>query len=191
MSNLPASPPTAPSNNKNTSSSSLWIGIVVIVVGIVLWVVLTMGMTSSRTSTTIELDNWLQSNSNKATLKEELNNLDRLSTNVLAREQLLARMKLLIQGSSDPLVRLVFVQSEGKVLVDSDQTTISQVDALSNHNTRAEIIQAWASHSGSGTASRYSSTVQALQQYKAWRLISSNGKHQAVVRLSKTVLAVD
>lgn len=64
--------------------------------------------------------------------------------------------------------RFTLVDATGKVLADSEQETLAAVEAMDNHLSREEFIQA--EHSGSGSSRRLSPTLNTPYLYYALRV---------------------
>ena len=80
--------------------------------------------------------------------------------------------EIILLGMRNQL-RLTIINIDGTVLADSRKTTLGEVRAMELHNTRQEVIRAL--RSGSGTATRTSSTLGESYRYFATRVDGPNG----------------
>ncbi len=78
-------------------------------------------------------------------------------------------------------LRLTLINPQGRVLADSAQADLASVEAMENHRSRPEIIEAM--RSGVGDARRTSPTLRERQRYIAIR-IDADGATVGVVRAS-------
>ena len=105
--------------------------------------------------------------------------LDRLHHEALLVQRLLeqeashADVATLTAVMADSTIRVTLMDAQGVVILESD----SDAGALDNHADRPEVVQAI--HTGFGSATRFSATLQADQIYAARRLQNGN-----ILRLS-------
>ena len=137
------------------------------------------------------LVSWSVRNHLEARIEHELATEARLAAEVLSHRDVATDAQL--DAEADALgailtARVTFIAADGRVVGDS-QLTPEQIQAVENHGTRPEIVQAL--RQGAGSARRHSTTLSADMMYVAVPVRSAASPDLAVVRLALPLTEVD